>query len=248
VLIGRRERGVEIGETARGDGMARVLTAWVLILAGVAGAGDPPGEGFVPLFNGTDLDGWRGQGHKSPYELAAMSSEDRSAWQAKEDAEMKKHWRVEDGVIVNDGEGPYLTTVKDYGNIEFHIEWNMAPLGDSGIYLRGTPQVQIWDTREEGGKWPLGARFGSGSLWNNKSAGKNALVHADKPLGEWNQFKIKMVGDRVTVLFNDKLVVDEVPMENFWDATKPLPASGPIQLQTHGGEIRWRNLWLKELP
>lgn len=209
---------------------------------------DAPPEGFVSLYNGKDLSGWRGQGHISPYELAAMTPEKRQAWQDKENAEMAKHWKAEPGAIFNDGEGPYLTTEKDYKNFELLVDWNMAPLGDSGIYLRGTPQVQIWDTRKEGGKWNLGANFGSGSLWNNKKAGKNALVLADKPLGEWNRFRIKMVDGVVTVVFNDKLVVDQVPMENFWDAQKPLPETGPIQLQTHGGEIRWRNIFIKELP
>lgn len=226
----------------------------LIVLVGIVGNGvaeekqNVPPEGFVALFNGKDLSGWRGQGHKSPYELEAMSPKDREEWQAKEDAEMKKHWRVEGEDIFNDGQGPYLTTVKDYGNFELWVDWNMEPLGDSGIYLRGTPQVQIWDTRKEGGKWNLGANFGSGSLWNNKKNGKNALVLADKPLGEWNRFYIKMVGPNVTVKLNDKLVVDNVPLENFWDAKKPLPEKGPIQLQTHGGDIRWRNIFIKELP
>lgn len=215
---------------------------------GAEGNLSKPPEGYVALFNGKDLSGWRGQGHISPYKLESMTSEEHSKWQAGQDKEMNKHWSVADGVIVNDGKGPYLTTTKDYGNFELMIDWNMDPLGDSGIYLRGTPQVQIWDTREEGGKWSLGANYGSGSLWNNKKNEKNALVHADKPLGEWNRFYIKMVGDRVTVKLNDKLVVDNVPLENYWDANKPLPATGPIQLQTHGGEIRWRNVFLRELP
>ena len=228
-----------------------VAFAFSLTFAGTAQAEDKqnvPPEGFVALFNGKDLSGWRGQGHISPYELEAMAPEKREEWQKKENAEMEKHWRVDGNDIFNDGQGPYLTTVKDYGNFEMWIDWNMAPLGDSGIYLRGTPQVQIWDTRKEGGKWNLGANFGSGSLWNNKSAGKNALVLADNPLGEWNRFYIKMVGPKVTVKLNDKLVVDDVPLENFWDAKKPLPEKGPIQLQTHGGDIRWRNVFIKELP
>lgn len=230
--------------------MRRLTAAWILLL-GVSAWSDEkqnsPPEGFISLFNGKDLSGWHGMGHMSPYELAAMSPEKRKEFLDKENAEMQKHWRVENGEIVNDGQGPYLTTDKEYGDIELTIDWNMEPKGDSGIYLRGTPQVQIWDTTEEGGKWPLGARFGSGSLWNNKEKGKNALVHADKPMGEWNTFRITMKGDRVTVVFNDKLVVDDVPMENFWDAKKPLTERGPIQLQTHGGEIRWRNIFVREL-
>jgi len=126
---------------------------------------------------------------------------------------------------------------------------------DSGIYLRGVPQVQIWDTTKEGGKWNLGADKGSGGLWNNPKggAGKDPKVLADKPLGQWNSFRIIMVGNLVTITLNDKLVVDKAPLNNFWDRKtpiekrKPLIKEGPIQLQTHGGEIRWRNVYLKEL-
>lgn len=226
--------------------MPMIVTVFLAAAAVGAEPNQPP-EGFVSLFNGKDLSGWRGMSHISPYDWEAMSPEDRQERQTRENAEMQKHWRVENGEIVNDGKGPFLTTEKDYGDIEFFIDWKIVPKGDSGLYLRGTPQVQIWDTTKEAGYWPLGARFGSGSLWNNKEAGKNALVHADNPVGQWNTFHITMKGDRVSVELNGKLVVDDVPLENYWDASRPLPERGPIQLQTHGGEIRWRNVFLREL-
>ena len=121
---------------------------------------------------------------------------------------------------------------------------------DSGIYLRATPQVQIWDFTEAGGKWKLGADKGSGGLWNNSKGapGKDPLVLADRPFGRWNHLRILQVGARTTVYLNGKLVVDHAPMENFWDRSMPLFARGPIQLQTHGGEIRWRNLFAREVP
>ena len=78
---------------------------------------------------------------------------------------------------------------------------------------------------------------------------------ADKPFGEWNKFRILQVGERTTVYLNDKLVVDFIRMENFWTRTKkppvpqlPLRKQWPIQLQTHGGEIRWRNMFIREIP
>ena len=71
---------------------------------------------------------------------------------------------------------------------------------------------------------------------------------ADKPFGEWNSFRILMVGEHVTVCLNDKLVVDFARLENFWDRKRPLLKRGPIQLQTHGGEIRWRNVFVREIP
>ena len=110
------------------------------------------------------------------------------------------------------------------------------------------PQVQIWDYTEEA-KFKLGADKGSGGLWNNSpgAPGKDPLVLADKPFGQWNKFRILMVGSRVTVWLNDKLVVDHALMENYYDRKTPIPAKGPIELQTHGGEIRWRNVFLREI-
>jgi hypothetical protein len=74
------------------------------------------------------------------------------------------------------------------------------------------------------------------------------LEHADKPFGEWNKFRIIQVGSRTSVWLNDKLVVDKAVMENYWDRKQPLFSKGPIQLQTHGGEIRWRNIFVREIP
>ena len=128
-------------------------------------------------------------------------------------------------------------------------EGRISP-ADSGIYLRGTPQVQIWDTTKEGGKWDRNADKGSGGLFNNTKGapGQLPLVHADKPFGEWNSFRIRQIGSQTWVWLNDKLVVDGAVMENYWDRSKPLPKTGPIMLQTHGGEIRWRNLYVREIP
>jgi hypothetical protein len=211
-----------------------------------------PPEGFKALFNGKDLTGWHGCGHFSPYKLAEMSDEERAEKLKKDNADLAKHWWVDpaDGSLVNDGHGVYATTDKDYKNFELLVDYKTVAKADSGIYLRMTPQVQIWDYTEEGGKWNIGADKGSGGLWNNApgAKGKDPLVLADKPFGEWNHFRIKMVDGNVTVWLNDKLVVDNAPMANFWDRSKPMLEKAPIQLQTHGGEIRWRNIFIKELP
>jgi hypothetical protein len=161
-----------------------------------------------------------------------------------------KNWYVESGELVNDGNGPYATTEEEFGDIEFLIDYKTVAKADSGIYLRGTPQIQIWDTTEEGGKWDRNADKGSGGLFNNTKGapGQLPLVNADQPFGEWNHFRIRQVGAHTWVWLNDKLVVDGAVMENYWDRTKPLPSKGPIMLQTHGGEIRWRNLYVREIP
>ena len=142
------------------------------------------------------------------------------------------HWTVTDGILTYDGKGQSLCTDKDYGDFDLYLEWRIPPGADSGIYLRGTPQVQIWDpwdprTKEEGTLPPTseawvsaynnGRNLGSGGLWNNRRWRNSPLTRADNPPGEWNQFLIRMVGDKVTIWLNDKLIVDRVELENYWD-------------------------------
>jgi hypothetical protein len=215
-------------------------------------------EGFTALFNGKNLEGWRGGSTFDHRKLLAMPEAEREAQIAKWTATMtqpgkdggKPHWRVEGDELVNDGFGDYATTTKDYGDFELLLEYKTVPKADSGIYLRGVPQVQIWDPTEDDEKSvKLGKPLGSGGLWNNSpgAPGKDPLVKADKPFGEWNSFRIVMVGSRVSVWLNDKLVVDHATLENYYDRKIPVPATGPIQLQTHGGEIRWKNIFLREI-
>ena len=247
----------------------------------------PAPEGFSPLFNGKDLSGWYGWGTQDPSTLWSMSPEELAAYKKKsieggltdakgnpKEDHLLAHWRVENGELVNDGKGLYLTTDKDYGDFELQLEYKALPDGDSGIYLRGIPQVQIWDSTK-GDPRGLGQDKGSGGLWNNSkgSPGKDPLKKMDKPFGEWNSFKIRMIGERVTVVFNGETVVDNAVLENFFAnkkagylaygksndaAPKPAPdrntlrdpafPKGPIQLQTHGSEIRWRNVFIREIP
>jgi hypothetical protein len=227
---------------------AMALMALALSKTGLSAADLKTPKGFTALFNGKDLSGWHGMEHFDPRKLKDMTAEDRKKQLAKWQEDFEKHWRVENNELVNDGKGPFATTDKEYGDIEFLIEYKTVPKADSGIYLRANPQVQIWDSTEES-KFSLGADKGSGGLWNNAAGapGKDPLVLADKPFGEWNKFRIIQVGDRTTVYLNDKLVVDNAVMENFWDRSQPLWSTGPIQLQTHGGEIRWRNIFIREI-
>jgi len=207
-----------------------------------------PPPGFTALFNGKDLTGWRGGETFDHRKYLEMPADKRAEQDAKWTADMKQHWRVENDELVNDGNGKYATTEKDYGDFELLLEYKTVAKADSGIYLRGVPQVQIWDSTEKE-KVNLGADKGSGGLWNNSAGapGKDPLVLADKPFGEWNKFRILMVGARVSVWLNDLLVVDHARLENYYDRKTPVPAKGPIELQTHGGEIRWRNLFLREI-
>lgn len=221
--------------------------------AAVAAVPTPP-PGFVALFNGEDLQGWRGGGRDFDHrKLLAMPAAKRADQIANWTTDMKAHWTVENGELVNDGKGVYATTEKDYGDFELLLEYKTVPRADSGIYLRGCPQVQIWDSTDTN-KSARGADKGSGGLFNNTigAPGRDPLVLADKPFGEWNTVRVIMVGARVSVWLNGKLTVDHALMENYYDKSRtnhlePVPPRGPIQLQTHGGEIRWRSIFLREI-
>lgn len=215
-----------------------------------ARAGEPvPPPGFRAIFNGRDLSGWYGL---NPHTVVKLKGEKKEASLAKQRQEFPQHWRVENGELVNDGTGPYATSEEEFGDIELLLEYKTVPKADSGIYLRGAPQVQIWDWNQvfDPAKPTRRPHLGSGGLFNNTpdTPGRDPLVLADKPFGEWNQFRIRQIGARTWVWLNGKLVVDGAAMENYWDRAQPLPARGPIMLQTHGGEIRWRNLFVKDIP
>ncbi len=211
-----------------------------------------PPAGFVAIFNGKDLTGWHGWNiharNASPSELAKLSVAERKAKIEEWTLDARKHWSVANGELINDGHGAYLSTEKEYRDYELLLEYRTVAKADSGIYLKGTPQVQIWDSTETA-KFNIGADKGSGGLWNNSAGakGKDPLALADRPFGQWNQFRILQIGERTSVWLNDQLVVEDAVMENFWDRKARLQPQGPILLQTHGGEIRWRNIFVREI-
>jgi alpha-L-fucosidase len=165
-----------------------------------------------------------------------MSETQRAAARAAADERMRAHWRVEDVLLVFDGHGESLVTDEDFGDFELLVDWMIQPGGDSGIYLRGTPQVQIWDNA-----------IGSGGLYNNQENSSAPFIVADNPAGEWNKFRIVMIGDRVSVWLNDFNVVEAVPLENSWNRGTPLASRGPIELQAHGSELRFRNVFIRRI-
>ena len=207
-----------------------------------------PPAGFISLFNGTNLAGWWGASTEDPRKYLALPTAELDKKRQASLADIQKHWSVQNGELVNDGHGLFLTTEQNFGDFELRLDYKTVPLADSGVYLRGCPQVQIWDSTEKA-KFNIGADKGSGALWNNSpgAPGKDPLVKADKPFGEWNSLRIIMCGERVWVWLNGKQTVNGARMENYYDRKLPMPAAGPIQLQTHGGEIRWRNVFIREI-
>ena len=215
-----------------------------------SGKDNTPPEGYVALFNGRDLTGWKGLPTENkldnPFERAKAKPEVLKKAQAAADERMRAHWKVQDGALVFDGKGDSLCTARDdYGDFELYVDWKILPKGDSGIYLRGTPQVQIWDPFDTGERQNA---VGSGGLFNNKKHPSKPSKRADKPIGEWNTFWIKMVGEKVWVKLNGVMVVDGVVLENYWDYSKPIFPTGQIELQNHGNTLYFKNIYIRELP
>lgn len=200
------------------------------------GKDNTPPPGFTALFNGQDLTNWQGL-VELPKRMKIASKEELAKVQKAANEKILPHWTAKDGILHYDGKGNSLQTAKDYANFELFCDWKIGKGGDSGIYLRGQPQVQIWDN-------PVG----SGGLYNNQKNPSKPLVKADRPVGEWNTFHIVMKGDKVTIKLNDKLVVDNVTLENYWQRGQPLPTTGPIELQHHGNPLFFKNIYVKELP
>ncbi len=195
--------------------------------------------GFVPLFDGRSLAGWKGL-VADPPARARMTPAELLKAQTEADDRMRAHWKAADGVLVFDGKGESLCALADYADFELLVDWKIEKGGDSGLYLRGSPQVQIWDAAAN--------PAGSGGLYNNQKGRSLPLEKADRPVGEWNTFRVFMIGERVTVYLNDRLVVDNTVLENYWERDKPIYPLGSIELQAHGNPLYFRNIFVREIP
>ena len=207
-------------------------------------------DGFTAYYNGDPEQlktMWKGVTTEgkfdNPFVRQAATKEERELMQIIADKGRDDHWHIRNGVLYFDGfKGGYsLATKQDYGDFEMWADWRiMSITGDSGLYLRGNPQVQIWDAHNQ---WHIG----SGGLFNNQKNPSKALVIADNLAGDWNRFHVIMRGDKVTVWLNGELVVDDVTLENYWDRSKPIFPVEQIELQCHGDPTEWRNVFIKAL-
>jgi hypothetical protein len=203
----------------------------------------PYDHGFVSLFNGKDLTGWKGL-VGNPVSRSKMSEQELLLAEAAATTKAQQDWVVKDGLLIFTGHGDNLCTVKKYGDFEMYVDWKITEKGDAGIYLRGSPQVQIWDTSRR----EVGAQVGSGGLYNNQKNQKMPLSVADNKVGEWNTFHITMIGDKVSVALNGVLVTDNVVLENYWDRKIPIFIKEQIELQAHGTYVAYRNIFVREIP
>jgi hypothetical protein len=227
-----RDRG-HIGLVARGGGVElrnlRIKELPRPVLVNMAP------EGFEALFDGRTLRNW--QGLVDPPTRSKLSEGDRNVAQIRADYVMTRNWRVEDGALVYRGAGyDNLCTIREFGDLELWVDWKIAPGSDSGVYLRGNPQIQIWDQ-------PVG----SGGLYNNRRHRSQPLVRADRYPETWNRFRIVLVGERVSVWLNDELVVHNTVFENYWNPEQPIPPRGSIELQAHETPVWFRNIYVRAL-
>ncbi|MEI6050014.1 MAG: family 16 glycoside hydrolase [Bacteroidota bacterium] len=205
-------------------------------------AGMAADEGFKPMFNGKDLTGWQGL-VENPVARSKMKRIDLERKQAEANVIFPANWSAKDGCIWFNGSGNNLCSIKEYGDFEMMVDWKISKAGDSGIYLRGSPQVQIWDIS----RIESGAQVGSGGLYNNQKNPSKPLKVADNPVGDWNTFRIVMIGEKVSVWLNGELVVDNVTMENYWDRDIPIFPKGAIELQAHGTDLAFRDIYVREI-
>ena len=203
----------------------------------------PYDNGWELLFNGKNLDGWKGL-VGNPISRAKMSADSLLKAEAVANVNAQNDWVVEDGLLIFTGHGDNLCTKKMYGDFEMYVDWKITAKGDAGIYLRGSPQVQIWDTSRR----EVGAQVGSGGLYNNQKNQSKPTAVLDNKIGEWNTFHIIMKGERVTVYLNGQKVTDNVVLENYWDRKIPIFPKEAIELQAHGTYVAYRNIYVRELP
>jgi hypothetical protein len=230
---------------------------------GIVLAADNPPPGFVALFNGRDLSGWKipdgDNGHWKvldgviDYDAASEAGGDKSLWTDREfgDFTLRVDWRIKETPYVNPNV-PYILPDGTHARDTHGKTMRMAlPDSDSGILVRGSAryQLNIWC-------WPIGSGEMYGIRTDPKSspelrAAVTPRTQADKPVGEWNQFEITVRGKTVTVALNGKTVIAgaEIP---------DLPARGRLGLQHHGGQrngqwnsppslVQFRNVFLREL-
>jgi hypothetical protein len=210
-----------------------------------------PADGFVPLYSGVDLSGWKHDpghaGHWQPKDWVLSydgqsDAKDKNLWSEKEygDFQLVCDWRWTRKPVKTP-----CPVVLPNGDVATHADGSpqqqeVPSAGDSGIYLRGNSksQVNIWC-------WPIG----SGEVYGYRTdtslpaeirAGVTPRTKADKPIGQWNRFLITMRADRLTVQLNGETVIENAQLPG-------VPARGPIALQHHGDPIDFANIFIREL-
>lgn len=200
--------------------MARNLIFAVALLLAIAAP--VPAQEAVPIFNGQNLDGWTVHGTEL--------------------------WYVSDGELIcesgPDAQYGYLRTNATYADFELTLEFKQEADGNSGVFFRSTIDgVRITGWQAEVA--PPGLH--TGGIYESYGRGWLIQPEADRDaalrMGEWNEMRVRVVGDRVTTWINGTQMIDLVDEEIGRGV-------GHIALQIHDGggiKVRWRNLTVTEL-
>ncbi len=199
----------------------RMSIASLVLLAGVAVlyGEDEISEkektaGFKPLFNGKDFTGWRFSGGKE------------------DGAREAANWKVQDGLILlTGGSEPHLATYQEYADFEFRLQWRaLRDPYNSGLFIRSGRKVNANQINLAKGK--------EGDFVNGKVKGAKPVPQLQKPVKEWNDWRVLVRGDKVTFWCNGELA---------WEATGIRPDKGYIGIQAEGAPIEFRNLRIREI-
>lgn len=184
-------------------------------------------DGFVPLFDGKTLDGWKTTGN----------------WIVEEDGSVSLHPRPgERGWQRYDA---YLTTARKYKDFILDLEFKIGKGGNSGVFLRvGDPmsqvktgfEVQILDTHHK----PNPGNHDCGGVIGTAAPSKNMA----KPAGEWNRYVITLKGSQLKVELNGEQIHD---LDLAKSAVKDRPLEGYIGFQDEAKRVWYRNVRIKEL-
>jgi hypothetical protein len=209
-LEGGRLKGTTDGE----DG----ILPWVGVRApALPKPGNPQWGAPIQLLNGKDMSGWKLKDPKLP-----------------------NGWKVVNGILENHMPSSDIVTERQYMDYKLHLEFNVAPKSNSGIYLRGRYEVQIQD---DYGKAPESHLIGGlyGFIDPIENAGKKA--------GEWQTYDITLLGRHITVVLNGKTVIDdkEIPGITGGALHSREGEPGPLMLQGDHGAVSFRNVVLTPL-
>ena len=209
--------------------MRRVAGLMVLLLP--AALSGQTKDGFVPLFNGTDLDGW---------EVRESKPGDKDKWSFK------------NSLLVAKPGGGWIGTKKMYGDFVLKVEWRIFEGGNSGVFLRvpdvkskESPsalglEIQILDDNAPKYKGLKPYQY-CGGLYHFQGPSKKMF----KGAGEWNSYEITCNKESIAVVFNGEKVIDADASKN--DVLAKRPRRGFIGLQNHNSGVEFRNVMIKSL-
>ena len=242
--------------------------------AGAFGAGDGGEEGAMPAEQGTGAAADAGK----PAANTLTKEEKAAGWKLLFDGSGLEHWRgfrmkkipagwsAADGVLRFDppteGARADIVTKNQYKDFELALEWAVTPGGNSGIFFRVSEDTER--TYETGAEYQVldnaGHRDGQKPV---TSAGSNYALHppvkdVTRPVGEWNEARIRVEGARVEHWLNGTKLLEYELWTDDWKAQVAaskfaampgygLNEKGHIAIQDHGDEVRFRNLKIRRL-